>query len=105
MALQLIADAAVGAGTSLRGLDVLLRVELVPTLMRPSQSRWTPLRRPGNRAMEELLDHGVPGVAVQYVGILTGEREEARSGQECIQVTPGRPTSKYIGGVLFRGRP
>ncbi|MCY1293971.1 hypothetical protein D9M68_524220 [compost metagenome] len=105
MALQLIADAAVGAGTGLCGLDVLLRVELVPTLMRPTQSRWAPLCRSGNRATEEPLDYGVPGVAVQYVGILTGERKETWSGQECIQVASGRPTSKYIGRVLFRGRP
>ncbi|MNZ49124.1 hypothetical protein D3C78_668840 [compost metagenome] len=74
--LPAVAQALIDPRACLRGLDCSLGIELVPALMRPAFSRWPSFCwRTYWMAIEEGFDLRLPGIAVENVGILGGERQ------------------------------
>ncbi|MNF59070.1 hypothetical protein D3C84_406500 [compost metagenome] len=102
--LLVVTQAQVEPCTGLHGLERGLGVELVPALVRPALAAWPSFGGRAHRgAVEEGFDLRLPGVAVQHVGVLGGERGQPRLAQKGFQGSAGRAAAGNAVGVLAWG--
>ncbi|MNJ53984.1 hypothetical protein D3C77_494050 [compost metagenome] len=73
-----VTQATVDPCPGLSSLVSRLRIELVPALMRPAFSRRPAFGGGSDVAVEKQLDLRLPGVAVDHIGKLAGERGQPR---------------------------
>jgi hypothetical protein len=85
MHLQLITKAAVYAGATLQGLNICLRVKLIPALVCPALSTWTPFHRcMVEGTLKKAFNGRGPGVYINCVGKFSRIRKNTCLRQKII---------------------